>query len=279
MAVDNLMGTGRPLIMGILNVTPDSFSDGGDFFNPEDAVAHGLRMAEEGADIIDVGGESTRPGAQRIPAGEQIRRVVPVIERLRGQLPERVTISVDTTLTEVAGAACAAGAGMVNDIAAAEEDTGILQLAADMDIPLILMHKQGSPESMQKNPAYEDVVGEIRSYLLSRAETAIRAGVKPEKLILDPGFGFGKTLEHNLILMANLYQFNETGHTIMIGTSRKTFLTRLCNTDDRKGLLGACCATTTMGVLAGVRMFRVHDVKANRQAADVAYSVVVKNKE
>ena len=267
---------GRPLIMGILNVTPDSFSDGGDFFNSEDAVAHGLQMAAEGADIIDVGGESTRPGAQRIPAAEQIRRVVPVIERLRSKLPGQIVISVDTTLTEVASAACSAGAGMVNDIAAAEEDAGILQLAADMGLPLILMHKQGTPESMQKNPVYENVVEDVLAYLLGRADTAIRAGVKQENLILDPGFGFGKTLEHNLLLMANLHRFSESGYTAMIGTSRKTFLSRLCGTDDRKSLMGACCATTALGVAAGVRLFRVHDVQANRQAADVAYAMSVR---
>lgn len=270
---ENLTG-GRPLIMGILNVTPDSFSDGGDYFRTDAAVAHGIQMADEGADLIDVGGESTRPGAQRVPAREQINRVVPVIEALRNKLPAQVIISIDTTLTEVAGAAVAAGAAMVNDIAAGEEDAGILQLAAETETRLILMHKRGTPASMQQNPVYDNVVEDIRAYLLSRAESAIQAGVPRDRLILDPGFGFGKTLEHNLALLSGLGRLIDTGYPIMIGTSRKSFLSRLCHTEDRKALAGATAATTAMGVLTGVRLFRVHDVQANRQAADVAYSVL-----
>lgn len=265
--------------MGVLNVTPDSFSDGGDFFKKEDAIARGLQMVDEGADLVDIGGESTRPGAQRVPADEQIRRVVPVIEELRNRIPGHVTISIDTTLTEVARAACAAGAGMVNDIAAGEEDAGILQLAAESGSQLILMHKQGTPASMQQNPVYENVVEDIRSYLLSRAESAMQAGVKQDKLVLDPGFGFGKNLEHNLSLLANLRRFTDTGFPIMIGTSRKSFLSRLCHTEERKDLAGATCATTAMGVLAGIRLFRVHDVKENRQAADIAYAMSVRSEE
>ena len=268
------VGSRRPLIMGILNVTPDSFSDGGDFLAPADAVSHGMQMAADGADIIDIGGESTRPGAQRVPAAEQIMRVLPVIETLRHKLPRHIIISIDTTLTEVARAACAAGAGMINDIAAGEEDAGILQLAAESGTQLILMHKQGTPESMQRNPVYEDVVEEIRSYLLARADSAIQAGVKQENLILDPGFGFGKNLEHNLLLLASLPRLRETGYPIMIGTSRKSFLSRLCNNAARKDLVGATCATTAMGVLDGIRLFRVHDVKANRQAADIAFALL-----
>ena len=269
----NLATSKRPVIMGILNVTPDSFSDGGDFYSREAAITHGLRMVAEGADIIDIGGESTRPGALRIPADEQIRRIVPVITGLRQQLPDRITLSVDTTLTAVARAACAAGAGMINDIAAGEDDAGILQLAAARDIPLILMHKQGIPATMQENPAYDDVVADIKTYLLARAEAAMQAGMKKQNLVLDPGFGFGKAQSHNLQILANLDRFTEIGLPILIGASRKTFLSRICQVEDRKDLVGASCATTVIGVMAGVRLFRVHDVKEHRQAADVAYVV------
>src|SRR3990172_8637110 len=200
----NFATSKRPVIMGIVNVTPDSFSDGGDFYSRETAIKHGLRMVAEGADIIDIGGESTRPRALRIPADEQIRRIVPVINGLRQPLSAPITLSVDTTLTAVARAACAAGAGMINDIAAGEDDAGILQLAAARDIPLILMHKQGIPATMQENPAYDDVVADIKTYLLARAEAAMQAGVKKQNLVLDPGFGFGKTQSHNLLILSNL---------------------------------------------------------------------------
>ena len=265
--------------MGILNVTPDSFSDGGDYFDSNGAIARGLRMAAEGADIIDVGGESTRPGARRIDSTEQINRVIPVIEGLKAALPGHIVISVDTTIMEVARAACAAGAGMVNDIAAGEEDAAMFRLAAELDIPLILMHKQGTPASMQQNPVYDNVVEDIRAYLLARAAIAMRAGVPRQNLVLDPGFGFGKTLAHNLSLLADLERFTETGYPILIGTSRKAFLAGVCHTEARKALLGATCATTVMGVMAGVRIFRVHDVQANRQAADVAYAALVRGEK
>ena len=279
MADMKLTASNKPVIMGILNVTPDSFSDGGNFYATEAAIAHGLRMVAEGADIIDVGGESTRPGAERISAEEQIRRIVPVISGLRKQLPDEITISVDTTLAAVASTACAAGAGMINDIAAGEDDAGILQLAAVQDIPLILMHKQGTPASMQQSPTYDDVVEEIKSYLLNRARIATEAGINKQNLILDPGFGFGKTLEHNLLLLANLDRFTEKGFPIMIGASRKTFLSRICQVEERIALVGASCATTVIGVMAGVRLFRVHDVREHRQAADVAYLTLVRNEE
>lgn len=265
--------------MGILNVTPDSFSDGGDFFNIEPAVAHGLRMAEEGADIIDVGGESTRPGAHRIPAEEQIRRVVPVISRLREQLPARILVSVDTTLLAVARAAHAAGAGMINDIAAGGDDTGVLQFAAQHDLPMVLMHKQGTPATMQQRPAYDNVVEDVRTCLLDRARLAMQAGMKKENLILDPGFGFGKTLNHNLEILANLKRLGDAGFPVLIGASRKAFLASICQEENRKHLVGATCATTIIGVLAGVRFFRVHDVRENRQAADVAYALMVRSQE
>ena len=279
MAELKLTASDKPVIMGILNVTPDSFSDGGEFYGTAAAIAHGLCMAIDGAEIIDVGGESTRPGAERISAEEQIRRIVPVISGLRKQLPDEITISIDTTLTAVASAACTAGAGMINDIAAGEDDAGILQLAAAQDIPLILMHKQGTPASMQQCPAYDDVVEDIKSYLSNRARIAMQAGVGKQNIILDPGFGFGKTLEHNLLLLSNLDRFTEEGFPILIGASRKTFLSRVCQIEDRKDLVGASCATTVIGVISGVRLFRVHDVREHRQAADVAYAALVRSEE
>jgi dihydropteroate synthase len=265
--------------MGILNVTPDSFSDGGDYYGAEAAIAHGLDMAAQGADIIDVGGESTRPGALRVPGSEQIRRIKPVISGLRRQLPEQVLISVDTTLAEVAGAACAAGAGMINDIAAGEDDTGIMQLAADYGLPLILMHKQGSPATMQRQPEYVNVVEDILAYLLDRAAAAIRSGVKRENLILDPGFGFGKTQQHNLQILASLQRFTGAGFPVLMGASRKSFLAGISREQDRKLLVGASCATTVLGVMAGVTYFRVHDVRQHRQAADIAYATLMEREE
>ena len=263
--------------MGILNITPDSFSDGGDFLDPQIAVNHGMQMVAEGADIIDVGGESTRPGAERIPAREQLNRVLPVIEGLRSQVPGHILISVDTTLADVARAAVDAGAGVLNDISAAGEDQGILALAAERGLPVILMHMQGTPLSMQDNPEYGDVVGEIRDYLLQRAALAASAGVSEDNIILDPGFGFGKTPIHNMQLLANLHRLADTGYPVMIGTSRKSFLAAMTRVTDRKQLVGATCATTVMGVQAGVKLFRVHDVLANRQAADMAWEAIDKS--
>ena len=263
--------------MGILNITPDSFSDGGDFLDPQIAVNHGMQMVAEGADIIDVGGESTRPGAERIPTREQLNRVLPVIEGLRSQVPGHILISVDTTLADVARAAVDAGAGVLNDISAAGEDQGILALAAERGLPVILMHMQGTPLSMQDNPEYGDVVGEIRDYLLQRAALAASAGVSEDNIILDPGFGFGKTPIHNMQLLANLHRLADTGYPVMIGTSRKSFLAAMTRVTDRKQLVGATCATTVMGVQAGVKLFRVHDVLANRQAADMAWEAIDKS--
>lgn len=263
----------RPLIMGILNVTPDSFSDGGRYADVEQATAHGLAMAEQGADIIDVGGESTRPGSTRIDADEQKRRVLAVIGHLRQRLPENVTISIDTTSSEVAEAALAAGAGMINDISAGREDSRMLPLAARGGVPIVLMHMQGTPQTMQDDPRYADVVGEIEVYLKGRAQAAEVAGVSREKIILDPGIGFGKTREHNLTLMANLARFVALGYPLLVGASRKRFMGSLLNVQVPAELVPATCATTALGVMAGVKIFRVHDVAANRQAADVAGAI------
>jgi len=262
------------MIMGILNVTPDSFSDGGLYQRVDAAVKHALQMIEEGADIIDAGGESTRPGSERVSAGEQKKRVLAVIKALKAELPENALISIDTTLAEVASEALAAGASIINDISAGRDDPGMFKLAAQKQCPCILMHMQGTPETMQVNPVYDDVVEEIRSFLLERSEIAINAGIKKENIILDPGIGFGKTTEHNLELMANLHRFVDTGFPVLLGASRKRFMGALCAGAAAERLIGATCATTTLGVAAGVKLFRVHDVRENRQAADLAWTIL-----
>ncbi len=264
---------GKPLIMGILNVTPDSFSDGGSHTSRGRAVTHALQMVEEGADIIDVGGESTRPDSERVDPEEQIRRVKGTIEALRRTLPENILISIDTTLSEVAKAAIEAGANILNDVRAGRDDEEMFKLAADHNLPLILMHMQGTPQTMQINPTYEDVVTDIENFLKERCAAAIKAGVKKENIIIDPGIGFGKTQEHNLLLMANLDRLVKTGCPVLLGTSRKRFMGAICQGAEPKELIGATCATTTLGVLAGVQIFRVHDVKPNRQAADVTWAI------
>ncbi len=271
--VNDLLELERPLIMGILNVTPDSFSDGGSHTTRGRAVAHALQMIEEGADIIDVGGESTRPGSERVSAEEQIRRVVGIIQALRNTLPEEVPISIDTTLSAVARAAIEAGANILNDVRAGRDDLGMFRLAAEHGLPVILMHMQGTPETMQENPAYEDVVTEIEHFLNERCQAALDVGVKKENIIIDPGIGFGKTQEHNLMLMANLDRFVKSGYPVLLGTSRKRFMGAICPVDTPRELVGATCATTALGVMAGVRIFRVHDVKPNRQAADVTWAI------
>lgn len=263
----------RPIIMGILNVTPDSFSDGGSHTERGRAVRFALQMVEEGADIIDVGGESTRPGSERVSPEEQIRRTAGVIEALRRTIPDHIMISIDTTKSEVARAAVDAGADILNDVQAGLDDHDMLTLAADRDLPLILMHMQGTPGTMQDNPSYADVVQEIDQFLSERCDVAIQAGVKKENLIIDPGIGFGKTKEHNLTLMKNLDQFVKTGYPVLLGTSRKRFMGAICAGAEPKELVGATAATTSLGVTAGVQMFRVHDVKANRQAADVTHAI------
>lgn len=267
------INTHKPLIMGILNVTPDSFSDGGQFNNTEVAVEHALDMMYQGADIIDVGGESTRPGSQRVSADEQIRRVVETIKAIREFAVEELVISIDTTRAEVAEQAVMVGASMLNDVSAATDDPQMLELAADKDIPIVLMHMQGSPETMQINPVYDDVVEEVRAYLLERVAQAVKIGIKEDNIIIDPGIGFGKTQQHNMQLMTNLQCFVDTGLPVLLGTSRKRFMGAICGVTDPVDLVGATCATTVLGVNAGVKIFRVHDVRPNRQAADVAYAM------
>ena len=263
--------------MGILNLTPDSFSDGGRYVDTDAAVAHGLRMAREGAAIIDVGGESTRPGSKRVTSDEQIRRVAGPIRRLRRELDdqglERVMISIDTTLAEVAGAALDAGASMLNDISAGQEDGRMFALAAERDTPVVLMHMLGEPGTMQDEPRYEDVVTEVIGFLLQRAESAVAAGIGRDRIWIDPGIGFGKTLEHNLALMGALDRFVATGFPVLLGVSRKRFIAGCCPQMDGTKLadqrLPGTLAAGLAGARAGVVALRVHDVAAHCQAMSV----------
>jgi dihydropteroate synthase len=263
----------KPLIMGILNVTPDSFSDGGKYSGLDAAMQQVELMLSEGVDIIDIGGESTRPGADRVAAGEQISRVVPVIKAIRQRVGDDVSISIDTTLSEVAKAALDAGADIINDISGGREDAAILTLAAQAGAPIILMHSQGAPKTMQDNPHYENVVQEVLDVLMESVDAALKAGVKKEAIAIDPGIGFGKRKQDNIDLLAHLDVFAATGFPVLLGTSRKRFMGAICDVTAPSELVTATAVTTALGVMAGVRMFRVHDVKENRQAADVAWAI------
>ena len=262
----------RPLIMGILNVTPDSFSDGGKFSGLNEALQQVELMLSEGVDIIDIGGESTRPGAEPVAAGEQIQRVVPVIDAIRQQWGD-VLISIDTTLGEVAKAALDAGANIINDVSGGRDDAAILTLAAQTGVPIILMHSQGTPKTMQDNPEYENVVQEVLDALNECVNAALKAGVKKENIAIDPGIGFGKRKQDNIDLLAHLDALVATGFPVLLGTSRKRFMGTICEVTEPSELVTATAVTTALGVMAGVQMFRVHDVKENRQAADVAWAI------
>ena len=270
----NITDRDAPLIMGILNVTPDSFSDGGQFNNLDAAVNHGKQMIDEGADFIDIGGESTRPGSERVSVEEQIERVVHIIKAISETKPEHVEISIDTTRSKVAEAALFAGAQIVNDVSGGNDDPEIIKLCADKQCPYIIMHMLGSPGTMQHDPVYGDIVSEIKLFIETRASDCIRAGIDENNIVIDPGIGFGKTREHNLTLLNNLKAFVDTGHPVLLGTSRKRFMGTICQVNTPSELIGATTATTALGVQAGVKIFRVHDVKPNRQAADVVWKLL-----
>ncbi|MGZ8200098.1 MAG: dihydropteroate synthase [Methylosarcina sp.] len=263
----------KPLIMGILNVTPDSFSDGGNFLSVNAALRQAQLMVAQGADIIDIGGESTRPGSDPIDPREQIRRVIPIVEEIRLRMGSKVKISIDTTRSEVARAALMAGANMINDVSAGQEDRAILSVAAQFEVPVVLMHKQGDPKTMQKNPYYEDVVQEVIETLSERIEAALQAGIHRNRIFIDPGIGFGKRKQDNFDLLAHLDDIVALGFPVLLGTSRKQFMGALCHVISPSELVTATAVTTALGVMAGVHMFRVHDVKENRQAADVAWAI------
>lgn len=265
--------SGKPLIMGILNVTPDSFSDGGHFNNITSALMQAEKMLNDGVDIIDIGGESTRPYSISVSSGEQVQRVIPIIKAIRTQLSSTVQISIDTQLSTVAKLALAEGANIINDISAGHNDPNILNVAVDYNCPIILMHIKGTPQTMQDNPSYDNVVSDVLASLHISAERAKQAGIKQDKIILDPGIGFGKTIEHNLKLLGHLKLFVETGYPVLLGTSRKKFLNTITATKKPEDLALATSITTALAVMAGVKVLRVHDVKENRQALDVAWAI------
>jgi dihydropteroate synthase len=256
----------RPQVMGIVNVTPDSFSDGGRHDTLEAAVAHGLRLVEEGATILDIGGESTRPGAEPVTLEEELRRVVPVIERLVAQ--SAVPISIDTFKPEVMRAAVAAGAGMINDICALGAP-GALDAAADLRVPVVLMHMQGEPRSMQAAPHYDDVVAEVHRFLAERIFAAEMAGIDKRRIVLDPGFGFGKTTAHNMLLLAELERFAEFGLPILAGLSRKRSIGELTGREVPAERVYGSVAAHLIAAQRGARILRVHDVAATVDALKV----------
>ncbi|MCH8968285.1 MAG: dihydropteroate synthase [Planctomycetes bacterium] len=262
---------GRPLVMGILNVTPDSFSDGGRFMDVGGAVGHVEQMIRDGADIIDIGGESTRPGSQAVPATEQIKRTQPVIASIR-ERHAQIPISIDTQSAEVASAALDAGATIVNDISALRADSDMACRVAEAGAYVVLMHMQGMPRTMQQNPRYDDVVGEIEAFLKERIEFAVSSGIRRERIIIDPGIGFGKTVEHNLQILANLRRFAAIG-PMLLGTSRKSLFAGLLGIDKVEERLTGTIVTNTIGLLAGVRILRVHDIKEARQVVTLSEEI------
>ncbi|MGZ4144164.1 MAG: dihydropteroate synthase [Actinomycetota bacterium] len=261
----------RAHVMGILNVTPDSFSDGGRYFDVEAALKQGIALADDGADLIDVGGESTRPGADPVETAEEIRRVVPVIEALADAVS--VPISIDTMKAEVARAALDAGAAVVNDVSAGRFDPSLLRLVADRGAPVVLMHMLGEPRTMQQNPTYRDVVAEVAAFLHARASDARAAGIAPDRIVIDPGFGFGKTPAHNLVLLKELRRFTELGHAVLVGTSRKSFIGATLDLPIEQRLEGTA-ATVALAIANGAAIVRVHDVEPMRRVASMVEAVL-----
>lgn len=259
----------RPSVMGVVNVTPDSFSDGGPFLDPGAAVSHGRRLLDEGAALLDVGGESTRPGSEGVGLDEELRRIVPVLEGLAG-LP----VSVDTSKADVARRALELGAAMVNDVTALRGDPELAGVVADSGAYLCLMHMLGEPRTMQDDPHYEDVVSEVGAFLEQRLTVAVAAGVPEERICLDPGLGFGKTVEHNLELLARVDEIAALGRPVLVGASRKRFLGRvLGDPDARTGPVAAGVAVNVLAFERGASLFRVHDVRENVEALAAARAV------
>lgn len=258
----------RPRIMGIVNVTPDSFSDGGQFDNSDAALRQGCALATAGADILDIGGESTRPGAREIPETEEIARVVPVIEGLRAQGVTQ-PISIDTRKARVAEAALAAGADMVNDVSALTWDPDLAPLVAQAGVPICLMHAQGTPQTMQADPRYDDVRLDVFDWLMAAIERASRAGIAPERVLVDPGIGFGKTVAHNLALIRDLALFHATGCAILLGASRKSFIGHISGVQQAAARQAGSLAVALHGAGQGAQIVRVHDVAQTRQALDL----------
>ena len=259
-----------PCVMGILNVTPDSFSVGGRFTQLEAAVAQGIAMARDGAAIIDVGGESTRPGSDRVSLDEELARVLPVIERLRAETS--AVVSIDTYKAEVARQALAAGAALVNDVSALRMDPAMVEVVAETGAPAILMHMQGEPKTMQQDPHYDDVVDDVRAFLEERMGFALARGVDEEQLLIDPGIGFGKTVAHNLVLLRGLARLKELGRPLVLGASRKRFLGAILGAEPGGRLIGTV-ASTVIGLMNGADVVRAHDVRENFEALRVVLAL------
>ncbi len=256
----------KPLVMGVVNVTPDSFSDGGRFAHREEAVAHGLRLAEEGADILDIGGESTRPGAEPVDAAAELERVIPVIEGLRRDTAR--AISIDTSKPEVMRAAIDAGASMINDVNGLRSP-GAVEAAADLGVPVCLMHMQGEPRTMQRSPSYRDVLGDVTEFLEQRVAACLAAGMERSALVIDPGFGFGKTLAHNLSLLNGLECLRQMGVPVLAGLSRKSMLGTITGRTRPDERLAASLAAALLAAQRGAAVIRVHDVAQTRDAIAV----------
>lgn len=256
----------RTHVMGILNITPDSFSDGGRYFEPKRAVEHGLQMARDGADIIDVGGESTKPYAERLSCSQEMDRVIPVIEALARELS--IPISIDTYKSEVAQEGLKAGASIINDISALRFDPNMAPVAARHDVPLILMHMKGTPENMQQNPHYRDLISEISQFLKDAIDRSVKAGVREELIIVDPGIGFGKTFDHNLEIIKKLGQFKSLGRPLLLGTSNKAFIGHILDKGVDERDTGSM-ASVAAGVMNGAQMVRVHNVKMGVETVKV----------
>lgn len=264
----------RTLIMGVINITPDSFSDGGKFNSLEKAAAHAKSLIENGVDILDIGGESTRPFSKPVPLEEELKRVVPVIKELRKitDLP----ISIDTTKSEVAFEAVKAGAAIINDVSALSMDENMAKTAAKLDVPVVLMHMKGTPETMQENPSYDDLMKELHDYFRERIDYSVKNGIKKENLILDPGIGFGKTLKHNLVIIKKLQDLKSFGLPILLGTSRKTFIRNLTKKDDLPNdpdVITGSVASICAGSILGADIVRVHDVKETKAALAVVDAI------
>ena len=264
----------RPLVMAVLNVTPDSFSDGGRFATVEAALEQAVAMVRDGADLIDIGGESTRPGSQRVPADEQVRRVVPVVEAIRRSGLD-AALSIDTTLAPVAAAALDAGADLVNDISAGRDDADLLPLVARRKIPVVLMHMQGTPATMQREPAYDDVTADVTAFLRERERAALAAGVEAWRVLHDPGIGFGKTMVHNLTLLRRLPEIAAAlGRPLVLGTSRKRFIGTITGEDEPSRRLFGTAATVAWCVANGAAVVRVHDVGPMAQVVRMTRAIV-----
>jgi dihydropteroate synthase len=266
----------RPaLVMGVVNVTPDSFSDGGKFFKPAKAVEHALQLVAQGAEILDIGGESTRPGAKPVDEKEELRRVIPIFEKLAAKV--KIPLSIDTMKPAVARAALDAGVSIVNDVAANREDDALWKVVAEYRAGYICMHAQGSPRTMQKNPAYQNVVREVGEFFRERLEKLNARGVSSDQVVFDPGIGFGKTLEHNLQLLANLRRFTKLKRPLLLGVSRKSFIGKLLGTTLNERL-PASLACATLAVAGGAQIIRAHDVAETVQAVRMAEALLARKK-